>query len=83
MGRKKRLKTITTNVPRLCKAHNMTLRSLAKCVKQVGYPEDIEVTYMAVIRFVAMDEPKRINAVMLSCVCQVFDIEIGSILKLE
>jgi len=81
MGRKKKLE-LTNNVQGLCSAHNMTLRSLAKCVKQVGYSGvELHIIYSALLRFAHMDNPERINVKMLLCLCEVFGVGIESIIK--
>jgi len=59
----------------------MTMRSLAKCVKSVGYPYELDVTYSALLRFANNSSKERLNIVILECVCEVFDCEIGDILK--
>ncbi len=76
-------KEIINNTWRLVIKEEMTMRSLAKCVKDVGYPGELDVVYGALLRFVNGDTPKRLNCTMLLCVCMVFDCGVGDVIEIR
>ncbi len=76
-------KEIINNTWGLVTREQMTMRSLAKCVKKVGYPGELDVVYGALLRFANGDAKKKLNCDMLLCVCMVFECEVGDVLEIR
>jgi len=73
---------LQNNVKNICAVNDMTLRSLALCVRQLGYPGQIDVVYGSLLRFVNHTNPQRLNVPMLLSICEVFKVDVGRIVEM-